>query len=166
MIAPIKKCLSFAAGIVFFSAPASAQNEGVAAEGVHFRFGISTGGGLLLASAQGPVAQILPGEAWDLDVRVGVQFNRIFAMYAQPSLAFADRISIAAGGGLAGVPGEPIGAGVHFRVGTYPFVKRLQDTFIGSAVMVGLETRAYSLSASGSTYVGGLIMLAVGYERF
>ena len=174
---------------VFVSTPARAQNEAV--DGVRLRFGVSAAGGLLLASSQGSSSQILPGEALDLDVRVGVQFNRLFALYAQPSVAvgvvngacfgmteavlalwapllfdvtIADRVSIAAGGGVAGVPGEPVGGGLHFRVAAYPSARRLG--FVRDGLMVGLESRAYWLSASGSGYVGGLIMLAVGYERF
>ena len=58
---------------VFLTAPAWGQNQPV--DGVRLRFGASTGGGLLLAAAQASSAQIAPGEAWDLDVRVGVQFK-------------------------------------------------------------------------------------------
>ena len=182
------------AGLVFLAAPSVlAQNQEVAVDRVRPRLGISSAGGLLLAAAQGPGGQVLPGEAWDLDVRVGVQFNRIFALYAQPSLAIGvvnnacfgmtetvlalwapllvdftlvDRLSIAAGGGVAGVPGEPIGAGIHFRVATYPFTYRPRGGFIRNGFMVGLETRAYWLIASGSEYTGGLFMVALGYERF
>ena len=181
------------AGVVLLSAPALAQNDGVAASGVRLRFGISTAGGLLLAAAQEPGGQVAPGEVWDLDVRLGVQFNRIFALYAQPSVAigmvngvvcfnmpeavlvlwapvlvdftFADRISVAAGGGLAGVPGAPIGASLNFRVATYPIARRWRNTFIRNGLMIGLETRAYWLTVDRG-YEGGLIMLAVGYERF
>jgi len=86
------------------------------------------------------------------------------AILSIADFTIADRVSIAAGGGVAGVPGERPGGAIHFRVGTYPLMRRLPTARDG--LMLGLETRWYWLNASGSPYTGGLIMLAVGYERF
>lgn len=184
--------------VLCVSGSAAAQNEDVARpptrHAVRPRFGVAGSGGLLLATAEQTGASTLPGEAFGLDVRGGVQFNDLFAVYLQPSMVvgtvnnacfgmteavlalwfpllvdftISDRVSLAVGGGPAAVPDEPLGWTVHFRVATYFHVHRSSpSSAVRHGLMVGLETRAYSLSASGSGYAGALVMLSLGYERF
>ncbi|HEY2367350.1 MAG TPA: hypothetical protein VGH87_13230 [Polyangiaceae bacterium] len=184
--------------VLSLSATAAAQNADavtdarVAASRVRLRFGVSTGGGLVLATPPSG-GGILPGETWGFDVRVGAQLTDLVALYVQPSImigvmnnacfgmteavlalwapamvdfTFAHRFSVAAGAGLAAVPGEPPGWTVHVRAAGYPLMRRLPLKNIREGLMLGLDTRAYSLNAGGSEYVGAIIMLALGYERF
>jgi hypothetical protein len=189
---PARDLLLVTATVLSVSASATAQDQDAQAhttdDGVRPRLGFSMSGGFVVAAARSP-STIIPGEIVAMDARAGVQVNDVFAVYVQPSavigvvntacfnmtemvLAFwapvlvdftiANRVSIAAGGGIAAVPQEAPGWTVHFRAAVYAFKNERPRRHLAFV----LDTRAFSFTVSSQEYAGGIFTLGVGYEWF
>ncbi len=130
------------------------------------------------------------GPLGGLDLRLGVQINKLIGVYAQPSLAFGslcqgaicgatgtagvsglvdftfiDRIFVAAGGGV-GVLNNPVGPEIHIRVGGYPLMGFGANGYTRKGLMVGVDTRIYFINNLGSDLTVMQVMGAIGYEIF
>jgi len=157
------------------------------ADGGRFRFGIDATVGLESVSASGTS---ISGAMYGFDLRLGWQFNDLFALYAQPHLSFGslssgkqvssvsgftgtflgtimgevtflDRFFAGAGVGY-GVFNNPSGLALDFKAGGYPLMGRGTNGIRRKGLMLGLDFRTAFLD--GAT--GLLVMGCVGYESF
>lgn len=184
--------------LLFVSAPALAQQVVVVAappppppqpvvvverDVPHFRGGIAAiGGGEFISNFSIGMAGI--------DARLGVQINRIFGIYVQPSLAFgggtiagvsgatgtagatvladftfANRFFVAAGGG-AGILNNPFGPEIHFRVGGYPVMGWGEGHVVRKGLMLGLDAHFFFVTSAGQGLSVMQVMAGIGYEVY
>jgi hypothetical protein len=169
------------------AAEASPAAASPIADGARFRFGIAGVAGLESVSATGASVS---GPMFGLDLRLGMQINNMFAVYAQPHLSFgslsahvpgaaisgatgtviatvlgeatfADRFFAGAGIGY-GVLNNPSGFTLHLRAGGYPLMGKADNGIRRKGLMLGIDFRTVFINgATGLLITGGL-----GYEAF
>lgn len=159
------------------------KKRGLDPDGVRFRGGISAGGGGLYLLGRG-----MPGAT--VDGRIGVQFNDLIALYAQPQLAFFyleqdspfgefdsaigvlggtalldftfwDDFFLAAGGGVA-VLNNPVVPAIHFRTGFYPWMEHGEDNVRRKGFLLGFDLRL--LPYGGEVNV--MPTVSLGYDAY
>lgn len=149
----------------------------------HFRGGISVNGG-------GEFISNFSIGMVGIDGRLGVQINRIFGIYVQPSFAagggtiagvsgatatlgataladftFANRFFVAAGGG-AGILNNPFGPEIHFRVGGYPVMGWGEGHVVRKGLMLGVDAHFFFVTSAGQGLSVMQLMAGIGYEAY
>jgi hypothetical protein len=169
--------------------PAAEEAAPVSADAGRFRFGIDGTVGLESVSVDG-AQESLSGLMYGIDLRLGWQFSKLLAVYAQPHLSFGslgtgvggvdisggtgtivatvmgevtfiDRIFAGAGFGY-GVFNNPSGPALELRAGGYPLMGVADNGIRRKGLMLSIDFRTVFLD--GAT--GIMFMGCVGYEAF
>lgn len=170
------------------AAPDVAAYSAPRPDGMRFRWGIAGGAGPLIVKSSNDSYHFTYAGA---DVRLGLQINDAFGVYAQPQFGvywaggskgvfgtgglvgvsfggdytLFDRLFFGAGLGY-GVLNNPSGFELHVRAGGYPLMSKSTTRARRKGLMLGLDFRVHFVSQNNVDYTAIAPTFNIGYEAF